>query len=53
MDGVDAFESEFPLISMIKADNFIQKLAASIIAKFIETFLKLDEKAGNFVIVSR
>ena len=34
VDGVDAFESEFPLISMIKADNFIPEvMAASIIAK--------------------
>ena len=51
VDGEDAFESEFPLISMIKADNFIPEvMAASIIAKVYrdELLKKLDKKYPEF-----
>ena len=51
VDGVDAFESKFPLISMIKADNFIPEvMAASIIAKVYrdELLKKLDKKYPEF-----
>ena len=52
VDGVDAFESEFPLISMIKADNFIPEvMAASIIAKVYrdELLKKLDKKVSRIL----
>ena len=51
VDGIDSFESEYPLTSLIKADNLVPEvMAASIIAKVYrdELLKRLDKKYPEF-----
>ncbi len=51
VDGVDTFESKYPLIAIVKADNLVPEvMAASIIAKVYrdELLRKLDHKHPEF-----
>ena len=51
VDGVDTFESKYPLIAIVKADNLVPEvMAASIIAKVYrdELLRKLDRKYPEF-----
>ena len=51
VDGVDTFESKYPLIAIVKADNLVPEvMAASIIAKVYRDKLlrKLDDKHPEF-----
>ena len=51
VDGIDTFKSEYPLISLISADNLVPEvMAASIIAKVYRDDLlkKLDKKYPEF-----
>ena len=51
VDGLDTFESKYPLIAIVKADNLVPEvMAASIIAKVYrdELLRKLDRKHPEF-----